>query len=431
MFKPDGSIAKNIDRLILIHMWATHVAQENRNLSRAMIFAGIGKPSYPLDASLAQAGVDYWQHYVDNPSEVIEYGLPPGEPENQARAAQALSDWYGQQIQADDIIFTVGGLSGLRMTFSLVNEHNPSGRIITPVPYYPYYNNPIHHNNFHFIDVMEEPGYRLTAQLVKDAVEQVLSKGEKISAFLLCDPYNPVGSVMGQHEWKKIAEILKETSADIPIILDEAYAEMVFSGEHSSLLVVAPELKERLIIMRSATKGFSASGERMAVLICFNEQWRAHIIEEIVVDYFHVPKSLQYTYSHALATFTRKKAEHLSQFYRKQVEFVRERLKRMNAQMPDSTYNVESTFYIFADLSALLGSKIPPAAQRALGKKDVITTDEDICYSLLFDDQVMISPLSYFGVDAHKGFVRITCSAGIEGLTDLMDRIEHRLKAGY
>jgi aspartate/methionine/tyrosine aminotransferase len=458
MLKPNGALAKNMDPLLLIHLWSRYLDQEWRNsgTNAKMIFAGIGKPSYFLNEDIASQAMNYWRHYVGAIAKVkqsiaeekslssdqrcdeiakaataIDYGLPAGEYETKSIMALALSHWYKRDITPDEIIFTVGGWIALKMIFRILNTRDAGGRIITPFPYYTFYNNPDHNNNLHFIDMMSEPGYRLTACAVEKSIQEAyrlaVSDGKKISAFLFCDPHNPLGSVVGEQEWKSIAHVLKTTSDDIPIIIDEAYAEMVFVGKHVSLLQAAPELKNRLIIIRSATKSLSASGERMAVVMCFNEVWREELLDEIFLSYLHMPKSLQYAYAQALLNFSDEKRKNLVQFYQLQSELVQKRLNEMRAQLPDSAYTIEGTFYVLANLSDLLGTEIPKAAERALGKTGLITTDEDICYSLLFRDQVMITALSYFGVAPSKGFVRITCSGGITELTELMNRIEYRL----
>jgi len=456
MLKPTGAPVGNMDRVMLLNLWAR---QLDRELAQpAMIFAGMGKPSYLLNEDIAIAAARYWQQYVTTVLQVkqsmaeqvlhvsleqrcdkvaqastaIDYGNPAGEYETRFVMAQAFSQWYETAIDPDDIIFTIGGAGSLRMLFRFVNSKLPGGRIITPFPYYSNYYNPDHHNNLHCIDVLQEPGYRLTAQAVKRSIDEVniLAEVDKkgISAFLFCDPNNPLGSVVGADEWGKIAAVLETTASDIPIIIDEAYAEMVFDAKHISLLTVAPQLKKRLIILRSATKGFSASGERMAVMVCSDPVWRDALLNEAVLSYVHLPKSLQYAYSQAMIHFTDEKRQALSNYYRLQVEFVQENLKELGIQLPDLGYKVEGTFYVLADLSALLGAPVAHDAARALGKVGVITTDEELCYTLLFEDRIMIAPLSYFGIDSHKGWVRITCCAGISGLSELMERIKSRLQ---
>lgn len=70
---------------------------------------------------------------------------------------------------------------------------------------------------------------------------------------------------------------------------------------------------------------------------------------------------------------------------------------------------------------------LPPITQNALNKTGKIKTDEDIAYYLLFNDRLMITPLSYFGLSKYHGYMRITCSGGLEELQDLMNRLETRL----
>ena len=455
MFKPNGMPAKNICPVILLNIWAHHLNKENnQQLNQRMIFAGLGKPSYLLNEDLASAALQYWQDLIQAVSKVkpsltnknltpqqiceeiintptaIDYELPSGCQQASDLMSQALTKWYGISIETKDFLFTVGGLSALKMIFQVINEKN-KGRIITPLPYYPFYNDPVHGNHLHFIDVINEPGYRLTAEGLRHSLQNAISlaanDGQNVSAFLFCDPNNPVGTVVGREEWKKIAEVLKNTSDDIPIILDEAYAELIFDYEHYSLLKVAPELKNRLIIIRSGTKGFSSSGERMGVVVCFNEEWREELLDKISKSYVHSPKSLQVSYAKAMFEFTKEKMKDLSNHYQIQTKFVQNQLKKIKAELPDPAYCIEGTFYVLANLRDLFRTKIPAEAVRALGKEGSISTDVEICYSLLFRDQVMVCPLSYFGADPTLGFVRITCSGGFELLQELLDRIEHRL----
>lgn len=445
LYKPNGTPARDLDRLILLNIWAHHI-------DNGMIFAGLGKPSYLLNEDVVNASVDYWQSLqhvikaaqkkitkiknnrkkeavVIDASTAIDYLLPAGDEDAKKIMAKALRRWYGAKsgIAPEDLVFTVGGASAIRMLFRLVHVINIHGRILTPIPYYSLYYNPAHNNHFYFINLMKEPGYRLTAHVLKRDLEKAQARaavsGHPIGAILFCDPNNPMGYVVGEHEWKKIAQVLKTTSKDIPIIVDEAYAELSFGGKHVSLLTVAPELKQRMIIMRSATKGFSASGERMAVIVCFNEKWREELINETVISYAHAPKSLQLAYAKAMLAFNRKKGKALASFYEEQVLFMQKGLKDAGFQLPDPEYHTEGTFYVLANLNFLFGKKISSAASKALGRRGAIMTDEDICYQLLFQERIMVAPFSYFGGDPYLGYVRITCCGGIPVLQELLNRL--------
>lgn len=159
--------------------------------------------------------------------------------------------------------------------------------------------------------------------------------------------------MLGEKELKKIAKVLR-AYPELTIILDEAYAEMVLDGtQHVSLLKVAPDLKKRIILMRSATKGLSAAGERMAVTMAFNNQLMNSILQHSIRTYGHAPRSLQIAYAETMKNFNDEDRIKLNNFYREKVDYVKKRLADMGAAMPDPEYQVTSTFYILGDLSEL------------------------------------------------------------------------------
>ncbi len=117
----------------------------------------------------------------------------------------------------------------------------------------------------------------------------------------------------------------------------------------------------------------------------------------------------------------------LADFYEKKVSYVTKRLHAMGANMPDPLYKIEATFYVLGDFSDLFGLKLPEKSYRVFEKTGLVTTDEELAYYLLFTDDLMIAPLSYFGLSENSGFFRITCSANETELEELMDRLEYRL----
>lgn len=216
------------------------------------------------------------------------------------------------------------------------------------------------------------------------------------------------------------------------VILDEAYAEMRMDGEPCSLFSLVPGLKNRIILMRSATKSLSTAGERMAVTITSNKDIMTKITEESIRTSGHAPISLQHAFAMTMSKFDKKETEHLINHYKPQIDFVTNRLKQMGTALPDEKYRVGGAFYAIANLSELIGLDLPPegsvnCTKRVLNKTGKITTDEDIAYYLLFNDGVMIAPLSYFDLSPTKGYMRITCSGGLDELTEIMNRLEKRL----
>ena len=456
LITPDGNLATSIDKIMLLAMWSKRLSEEKHPTRPAIISAGMGKPTFPISQFATQSGIDYWsralsktqkaRHLLSGSNDpavrnriakffaAIDYGDPRGDFEARTKMALALTRWYGNEvlIRPQDILYTVGGAGALSSIFTTINKQIPNGLIVTPFPHYSLYLGPQGNNRLFPIPVMAEKGYRLTALSLSKHLEAALTQASrengKVSAILISDPNNPLGTALDELELQEMASVLKNYP-DIFIILDEAYAEMRLIGKHRlSLLSVAPALKSRIILMRSATKALSAAGERMAVIVAFNEAFMANLTQENVNTYGHAPRSLQYVFAEAMENLDEIELDNLRNYYKPQVEYALTRLSQMGATMPEGNrYRPEGAFYVVADLKELYGQEISAETARALGKRGKITTDEELIYSLLFDSGVAVAPLSYFGLSNRYGYIRITCSGGESELTTIMDRLETQL----
>lgn len=450
MLTPEGQSADKTDKIMLLAMWANTLKKETATTSlpglkkKAVISAGMGKPTFPINEYTIQMYLAYWKEIerlarvaIDSTDEdrekaVIGYGAPQGDDDARTTMAIAMSEWYETPVKANNVLFTVGGAGALRVifeTFNLLYQDIPKYRVITPFPHYTLYADNRH--RLHPIDVMKEPGYQLTARSIRESIISANTLAEKDmgypKAILICNPSNPLGTIISEAELRRIAVVLREYP-DLHIVLDEAYAEMCFETQKvPSLLLIAPDLKHRLIMMRSATKALSAAGERMAVLMAFDEQLMAKFLDKNISFIGHAPRSSQIAYAETMAHFSEEKHQQLVGFYRTKTSYVAERLRAMGASMPDPDYKVEGSFYILADFSDLLGLELPANAARALEKTGPVTTNEELAYYLLFNDSVMIAPASYFGLSKENGYMRITCSGTESELCELMDRLESRM----
>jgi len=429
MFTPDGQSADQTDKIMLLEMWADELSHE-RATSKQVLFAGMGKPTFPVNRHIIDASLSYWNELKSKGNEAINYGDPRGDESSRVLMASAMSKWYGFEIHPEHILFTSGGAGALRVIFETFNGLYHDGyRVITPFPYYPLYADERH--QLHPVDVMNNPGYRLTAQSLQFSIDEAYQRAIKDTIFpkmiLLCNPNNPLGTVISEDELIKIADVLRRYP-ELYIVLDEAYGEMCFTGRAPpSLIRIAPDLKHRVVMLRSATKAFSVAGERMAILIAFDESLMSKCLNKNISNIGHAPRSSQRAYAETMSKFTDMDHQQLISFYQPKVRYVEARLKAMGASMPDPDYKSDGTFYQLGDFSDLFGLEMPIEAERALGKVNTIKTSEELAYYLLFQDSVMMAPASYFGMPKTNGFMRITCSDTQDKLIELMDRLEARL----
>lgn len=438
---PNGESADKMDKIMLLNIWAKRIklTQESESTTSSLISAGMGKPTFPINPWLIQTAKLYWRRLEIENKEgkkpVVDYGHPQGELAPRGIVSAAMGLWYGINFTADDVLFTVGGAGSLANIFKMIKQENPSGKIVTPFPHYTLYaGDPDDPNPLHPINVMEEPGYRLTASALRKSLAKLDAKGEVPSAFLFCNPNNPLGTITSAEEWEDIAIILR-LYPNVPIVFDEAYAEMSFTkNPPPALSHIASDLADRIIILRSGTKGLSAAGERFAVTITKNQQYMSKLLADNISQCGHAPISSQYIYSQALlylhTSEGKKYMEESTDYYKQKVKFIEEKLKHIGAQLPDPKHSVEGTFYVLADLSDLIGTKLNSQVAQILDSNNTtIQTDEEIIYSLLLEDNLMLAPLSYFGIEPSKGIVRITCSGEEKELEKIIEKIDTRLQA--
>lgn len=446
MITPYGQPGNQIEKVMLLSMWANYLNQQQKNNNtqcEPIIMAGLGKPTYPVNRHTVNAYKKYWdrqgrlaEQWHDDPQlgdeeSAIGYGDPFGDSQAKDIMGKAMSAWYETDILPKNVLFTVGGIGGLRLIFEVLNSwyaQHTQYRVITPFPHYSAYSNNPHHI-LHPIDVMSEPGYQLTASALELSIQNALilaeQDGVQPRAVLICNPSNPLGTIIKEEEIEKIAQILRKYP-ELFIIFDEAYAEMNFV-DMPSFINKAPDLKKRTLILRSATKALSAAGERMAVILAFDDLIISELTRQQITSYVHPPRSAQIAYAETMIHFTPNDRRSMSSYYQVKVEYVINRLKEMAADMPCPDYQVEGTFYVLGDFSDLMDQEIPKAAETVLNKKGLIQTGEELAYSLLFEDSLMLAPLSYFGLPKECGYLRITCSASTNELEEMMDRLERRL----
>ncbi len=449
MLTPYGQPADHMEKVMLLAMWANHVGERKSHpgsTNKPFIFAGLGKPTYPINAHTVKAYQAYWEkmksmaerwHLDPENGEdhcAIGYGSPYGEHTAKTIMAEAMSKWYESEVEAENVLFTVGGIGGLRVIFDVLNSfYAKEGkyRVITPFPHYSAYaNNPSH--LLHPIEVMTQNGYQVTAKALEESIQKAYSLAENDDmppkAILLCNPSNPLGTIIESDELQKIAMVMRQ-HPELHIIFDEAYAEMNFI-EMPSFLKIAPDLKQRTVILRSATKALSAAGERMAVVMAFDDFFISELVNQKIASYIHAPLSAQIAYAQTMLHFSKEDRQKMSAHYKTKVEYVMHRIQNMGADMPCAHHQVEATFYALGDFTDMIGLEMPDEARQAIQKQGKLETGEDLAYYLLFKERLMVAPLSYFGLSDGCGYLRITCSAKQPQLKEMMDRLEHCLTQG-
>jgi threonine-phosphate decarboxylase len=99
-------------------------------------------------------------------------------------------------------------------------------------------------------------------------VDHFISKlSEDIDMLVICNPNNPTGTAINNHDMRKILDACKE--CDIFVMVDETYVEFAENiNEISS--VILTRTYTNIAILRGTSKFFAAPGLRLGYAICSN-----------------------------------------------------------------------------------------------------------------------------------------------------------------
>lgn len=199
----------------------------------------------------------------DFDSKVIAYSESGGEAVLQNAISRYFAR-YGMDFKPDDIMVTNGGSEALSMIFTSVLD--PGDNVITAEPFYTNYNTFVTAAGGSIVPVTTkaEDGYKAAPALIEQAIN------DRTRAIICTNPGNPTGRVLSLEDVKAIAEIAKKY--DLWMIADEVYREFVFDGNEMTSFGMLPEFSDRVVIVDSISKRFSACGARVGCIASKNPQ---------------------------------------------------------------------------------------------------------------------------------------------------------------
>ena len=214
----------------------------------------LGNPSVPVPQELT----DYIIDYAKEDTQLV-HGYSPslGITSVREAVAQSLEKRFGLPYRKEHIFMASGAAGALAHAFRLVTE--PGDEILTFAPFFPEYH----------------PYVDLTGAVLKvvppdtEAFQINIEKfremmTEKVMAVLINTPNNPSGVVYSAETLQKLADILREKSAeyghDIYLISDEPYREIVFNGVETPCV---SSFYDNTIMCYSFSKALSLPGERI------------------------------------------------------------------------------------------------------------------------------------------------------------------------
>lgn len=232
-----------------------------------------GKKIYHLN--IGQPDIETPKEFMDAinnyDTSVIKYSFSQGEP----TLINAIRDYFARDdihFDENEILITNGGSEAL--TFSTIAICDPEDEILVPEPFYTNYSGFTGGVNVSIkpITTKAEDGFHLPS---KEEIVKLITK--KTKAILFSNPGNPTGTILTIDELKMIAEIAVEY--DLYVISDEVYRGFAFDGLKGISMGSIKGASDRVIIIESVSKRYSACGARIGAIASKNQELMKNILK--------------------------------------------------------------------------------------------------------------------------------------------------------
>lgn len=225
---------------------------------RALIAAGhdivdfsIGEPDFPTPDNVKRAAA---MAIANNETHYTDTG---GTPEVVAAVRKKFKRDNKLDFASDEVMVSSGAKHTMFNAFMCTVSRGDE--VIIPAPFWISYPNQVKlaGGNPVVVECRRTDGYKLHPCALKDAITG------KTKWVVLNSPNNPTGAVYSWQELRAIADVLVDYPG-IHIMSDEIYEHFLYdAAEHVSILQVAPELKDRTIIVNGVSKAYAMTGWRI------------------------------------------------------------------------------------------------------------------------------------------------------------------------
>ncbi len=369
-------------------------AAELRAQGRDVIGLGAGEPDFDTPEHIkaaAKAAMDAGQ---------TKYTAVGGTVALKQAVIGKFSRDNGLDYSPEQILVSCGGKqSFFNMAQALLNSGD---EVIIPAPYWVSYpdmvlvadGTPV------VIETTQEAAFKITPEQLEAAITP------KTRLLVLNSPSNPSGKAYSRAEFEALAAVLRK-HPDILIATDDMYEAILWTAEpFANIVMAAPDLKDRTIVLHGVSKAYSMTGWRIGYAA-----GPAPLIKAMAKV-----QSQSTSSPCAISQAAAVEALNASQdCVAEMVKAFRERHDKvvagLNALPGVDCLESDGTFYAFPNFSG---------AMQALG----CATDVELGEKLLEEAEVALVPGSAFGTPGH---MRLSFATSQENLDKAIERLGRAL----
>ena len=307
---------------------------------------------------------------------------------------QAIANFYHRRHQLklnwQQIMVTVGASQGFMITMMALL--NPGDKVLIPSPYFPLYSysSILSGGESIFVDTSADDFV-----LTPEALDRELQAHPEVKLLMLNYPNNPTGTTYSKDQVKRLAEVLRKYP-DVYILSDEIYGDLVYDGDHYSMV---EELPERTILLAGASKSYAMTGFRLGFL---------HIPADLYEELFKIFQTMVTCVSTpdqwaGVAAYNDgdQAIDDMKGEYNQRRKMIVDRMTAMGFDIPHPA----GAFYVFPRIPAKYGDD-----------------DQAFALDLAEKAKVGVIPGSAFGPGG-QGYFRFSYAAAYEDIAVAMDRI--------
>lgn len=381
-------------------MGLVQMARQLANSGQPVIDLGIGEPDFETPAHVKKAAIEAIQNNV------TKYTVVAGQPSLREAISEKFKTENDLSYSADEI--SVSGGAKQAIFNAMMASLSPGDEVIVPAPYWSSYVDivAICQGVARVVNCPEAQGFRISAEQLDEAV------GQKTKWLLLNSPSNPTGGVYQPEHLRDIAQVLAQYPW-VHVLSDDIYEHLMFDGNRfTSILNVAPQLRDRTLLINGVSKAFAMTGWRLGY--CAGPKFLIDLINAVQSHSTTHASSISQAAATAALTGPKGFIAERQQVFQDRRDTVLAGLaaaEGITATVPCGA------FYVYPNCAAVIGKETPDG--------QTIASDIDFCTWLLQRHNVSTVPGAAFGLSPH---FRISTAASEESLKTACTRIVEACK---
>lgn len=172
----------------------------------------------------------------------------------------------------------------------------------------------------------------------------------RVKAFILCSPHNPVGRVWTREELERMGDICLKHG--VFVIADEIHADFTFDGyKHIIFPTVKKEFEMTCAVCTSPSKTFNLAGLQISNIYIHDSKVRKKFEDELDIMGYWEPNIFGVTACHAAYAKGGEWLDQLKKYLTENLDFVR---RYLNENLPEiKLIEPEGTYLLWLDCRSL------------------------------------------------------------------------------